>query len=699
MTSTLSTLPLRDSYRTGPDNLVGEFYAPCLNSASEYDRAVGYFRSTVFVVAGPQIVDFALRGGRLRLVCSPDLDEADVEAMTMGYEGRQRAVERALVRDVDALVAIGGPQTRVLATMIETGAMDIRVAFRVGGNGMYHEKLGLFVDERGDEVSFRGSANETFRAWDVTGNAESFDVFCSWLPGDARRVAGHRETFERLWSGGDAGVETIPFPEVARDRLRPIAYAGLSEARERLAVVAEPSRAPGLIGERSPLPHQTAALDAWRDRGRRGILKHATGSGKTFTALVAIDGHLGDDGSALVLVPSRLLLRQWEQEIRETLRDVTLLQAGDGRDAWRRPGWLETSTGAPQGLGRRVILATMQTAASPEFRRRLRSGPHLLVVADEVHRTGSPRHRGLFGIDAGPRLGLSATPERYGDPEGTAALMSYFGGVVPPPFTLADAIAAGRLVPYEYHPHVVRLAPDEQAAWSDLTREIRRLAAIQRGGSGNDDRRAGPPSERLKHLLIQRARVVKKATAKVGLASEVLRTYRDGDRWLVYCEDTAQLEAVAARLRADGLPVTEYHTSMEGDERATLEWFREVGGIVVAIRCLDEGVDIPQSSHALILASSQNPREFIQRRGRVLRTASPREAKYFAVIHDALVVPTTDDEDTDTTAVARTELRRAVEFAEHALNGSSRVALAEVGVEAGIDLDEISGPTESDDTD
>ena len=193
-------------------------------------------------------------------------------------------------------------------------------------------------------------------------------------------------------------------------------------------------------------------------------------------------------------------------------------------------------------------------------------------------------------------------------------------------------------------------------------------------------------TEKLKRLLIRRSRIAKKARAKVDLAAHVAAGYREGDHWLIYCEDTEQLRAVRDRLQADGLPVSEYHTSMDADETATLEWFREFGGVLVSIRCLDEGVDIPQSSHALILASSQNPREFIQRRGRVLRVAPATTGKHVAIIHDALVVPAGVQDEDEFTSLTKTEIRRATEFAEHALNGEARVDLAALALRVGVDL-------------
>lgn len=186
-------------------------------------------------------------------------------------------------------------------------------------------------------------------------------------------------------------------------------------------------------------------------------------------------------------------------------------------------------------------------------------------------------------------------------------------------------------------------------------------------------------------LLIQRSRIAKKAAAKVRLARDVLRAhFEKGQSWLVYCEDAEQLAQVLAVLRQEGMDPVEYHSKMDGDRAATMSWFRSFGGIMVSIRCLDEGVDIPDVSHALILASSQNPRQFIQRRGRVLRRAPNKQV---AVLHDAIVVPVSADEEPEQISLLKSELVRAIEFADHAINKGAGAELRDIAINMGIDPD------------
>jgi superfamily II DNA or RNA helicase len=426
------------------------------------------------------------------------------------------------------------------------------------------------------------------------------------------------------------------------------------------------------------MKHQLDAIEDWNSKGQAGILKHATGSGKTYTAICALRTHLNKTRSAVVLVPSQLLAAQWILEIRDEIPDVAILTVGGGSTSWRAPGRVESFSTAEHELGKRVIVATLQTASKDEFLTRLKGGSHLMLICDEVHRAGSADYSNVFTIDSGPRLGLSATPERFGDADGTGKIFSYFRTILTPEFTLENAIRVGRLVPYEYHPHPVALTSSEEVHWAELSERIGREVAVSRPGLDVH----APMSDTLKLLLIRRSRIAKKASNKITLICEIIaRHYRDGQHWLIYCEDTQQLNSVSDALRNRGLDVMEFHSAMDGAPSDTLLWFKRFGGLLVSIRCLDEGIDIPEISHAVILASSKNPREFIQRRGRVLRSAP---GKHLAVVHDAIVVPPNLQLEPDMVNLVKSELARAVEFAGTSINRSAQSELLALAVSMGI---------------
>ena len=670
----LSVLNFKTEYRSIKEDPVSEFYRPCLLNANGYKRAVGYFRSTVYDVIGTSIMEFARRGGRTELICSPELSEEDINSIALGYARKIEVVGNRLSQEIEALLASEDTSinTRILATLVSVGALEIKVALRTDRKGVYHEKIGIFSDGVENAVSFKGSANETWGGWHGQGNFESIEVFCSWRGGlEAQRVKKHTAHFDALWAEHDPDVEVFSFPTDAVAHLKKAAFRDLD------AVGPGDARAPGK--RRTPLPHQDAAVDAWLSRGGRGILEHATGSGKTFTALMAIRQHIEGGNPALVVVPSRLLLDQWASEIGDEVSKATVLVAGGGNDTWRAPHRLKGMTGPDPAHRGRIVLAIMRTASKDAFLDAVIDGDHLLLVADEVHQIGSPQNARIMRLNAGARLGLSATPVRYGDPGGTERIFDYFGGVVPPPMTLMDAVEAGRLVPYEYFPHPLSLTAQEADEWRTYTEKIGRAIAWQKPNAVG----VRSLSEQAKMLLIQRSRIAKKASAKVQLACTVLReNFEKGQGWLVYCEDVDQLSHVLAALREEGMNPVEYHSKMKGDREATMSWFRSFGGVLVSIRCLDEGVDIPDVSHALILASSQNPRQFIQRRGRVLRRVP---GKSVAVVHDAIVTPVSVDDEPEQTSLLRSELARAIEFAGHAINKGAGAELRDIAIHMGFD--------------
>jgi superfamily II DNA or RNA helicase len=690
----LGDLHLKTGYRKGLDDIASEFYMPCMSEAIAYDRAVGFFNSAVYIISWPTLRAFVERGAKMRLICSPVLAPRDIEAMTEGYSERLEAANAVRLREqVQTMLAMPylTKPAKVVASLIALGVIEIRIVFleRVPGHErIFHEKLGLFRDEQGNTVVFKGSMNETWAGLAADGNLESIDVFVSWEHArEAQRVEEEKAHFEDLWRNEFSGAIVRPFPEVAREEL--ISAADTKNWPDLVDEICREMEGASRFNDsrsqsgRRLRPHQSYALAEWEKRGRRGIFEHATGSGKTFTALCAIREALKRQEVVLILVPSELLLGQWREEIATTLGDQQpqVLLCGAGNVRWRDEGLL--TPWSRTGSKPHIILSTMQTAASEEFRSRIRPGQHVFVVADEVHRLGSTEHLKILNLDSGPRLGLSATPRRAGDPVGTQAIFDYFQGIVPPPFTLRDAIEANSLTPYLYYVHPVELTEEEQNSWLEVTKKIKQDAARNAGRTEDQG------NEYRKRLLIERARILKGAEGKVPLSLKVIRErYERDQRWIVYCDNLDQLQQVLGEIRSGGIEASEYHSAMTGDRNQTLRLFDHHGGILVSIRCLDEGVDIPSVSHALILASSKNPREFIQRRGRVLRKA---EAKSVAFVHDAIVVPLMASDGNSSVDLLAGEMTRAIEFGRNALNPSSVTELERLALRFGIDFERVSG--------
>ena len=702
----------RPDYNKSEHNIADDFYLPAMRSSCQYDRISGYFGSTIYILAWSALQEFIVNGGKIRIICSPVISDTDKDAMTEGYSAINDIIlKESLSKELNELFALDNlsKPARVLACLVAEGIIDVKIAVPKSGmepdlERLFHDKVGIFIDSRGSAVGFRGSMNETFQGLSDCGNLESIDVFPSWADvRDAQRVQSATSYFNRLWNKSEPHVLVYDFPDTVRKSL-----IDKSNGYDWKTLVKEISTSISLAkkwapnkknASKSPRKHQLTALENWVSNGRHGILEHATGSGKTFTAICAIRDALDRDKSVLVLVPSKELLRQWKTEIEDNIKDIPVryLMCGDGFNSWKTNNTLQLWT-RPSDTQKKITIAIMDTACGDHFIRNVVDGSHLLLVTDEVHRIGSPARRNILKINAGERLGLSATPIRYGDPEGTAAIFEYFGGVVPPVFSLEDAIKSNVLTKYYYHPLQVHLTPEEQDEWKSISKEISRLIAIEKR-SGESISTIIASNPRIQMKLLSRARIVKQAANKIPLALEIIKKYyKDEQRWIIYCDNQRQLGDILSLLLDNGFNAYEYHSDMDGDRNETLSYFGKYGGILVSIRCLDEGVDIPSTTHALILASSKNPREFIQRRGRILRRYPE---KYFAQLYDAIIMPeiSFDDEEDASNSIVMAELSRAIQFGEWAENPSCVSDLRIIARRYGINYQDIKdGGIEDDKT-
>lgn len=424
--------------------------------------------------------------------------------------------------------------------------------------------------------------------------------------------------------------------------------------------------------------YQKDAVRAWRDAGGRGIFAMATGAGKTITALT-LACRVAERNRPFVIIvvcPFLDLAKQWLREMDKF--GFFPVACFHGRDSWQIPlrnAYQRVSAGLTDCVS---VVASNATFLSPVFQRAL--SPSLathMLIADEVHNLGAAQLKDALPKKIALRLGLSATPVRHGDAAGTQALIDYFGNVVYE-FSIERAIKKDVLVPYRYYPVLVDLTVDETDAYRELTAKIGRFFVH------TDEEKQ---SDKLKILLIKRARLLASAANKLPALSETL--LRHGvpiTKAIVYCGDgtvehpaTGELDrqiVAVTRLLGEthGLKVRKFTCDESSEERAGILDALRGGRLqaLVAIRCLDEGIDVPDVQLGFLMASSTNPRQFIQRRGRLLRRAP---GKSHAVIYDFIVQPPSFSDESDSTAfnverrLFRRELKRVLEFCRSAENG------------------------------
>lgn len=690
--ASLSQLSLADHYRSDSTEVVRDFYIPVLSKAAvRYDRAVGYFTSSALVAAAAGIDPLVRRGGRIRLVASPHLTDEDRQAIHEGYDVRE-IIERSLLRELspdvdradDALARLS-----YISRLIATGALDMKIAVasRHGEVSLYHEKIGVIADASGNSVAFSGSMNETPSAF--FHNFESIEVFQSWLPEDTKRARRIEADFERLWEGTTPGVTIYDFPEAVRKGLRRLEEVSRSREIHRITGIGW-AVTPDDVQLRD---YQKQAIKEWFAAGGRGIFQMATGTGKTITALAVLD-HLGRQlrgrgGSLLtvVVVPLLDLADQWVEEL--TRFGVVALQCQDSVKTWEAQA-RNMVAGLQPGAGRAcVLVVTNKTFMGRAFQDLLRSVPTaIFVIADEAHHLGAEQLRAALPKHAQLRLALSATPERWFDEDGTEAIRTYFGHTLLS-LGLEEAIELGALTPYRYWPVLVELTPAEAALYAELTTKIGSMLGRDKAGVKDASFRSDTA---LGSVLRKRANVLGHAELKIAALREQVRRRPHEQYQLVYCaEGTRPTEEgqsgdnqveQAIHVLGNELGLRVHRYTAEEPKAVRRDLLRAFGTgteleALVSMRCLDEGVDLPDARVAYLLASSTNPRQFIQRRGRILRRAPGKER---ADVVDFIAVPPRDPSLYKIEqSLFRREMERFVEFAKFAQNyGEALTELSEL---------------------
>jgi len=668
----LSELQLAVCYRSDSDNIIDEFYVPCLERSVLYQRAVGYFTSSGLSAAAKGLAAFVSGPGKMMLVASPHLDEADCVAIAKGYEARHDVVARALLRTLEGQFdQVVKDRLACLAWLVANERLEIKLALPSPGEtgqrrGLYHEKIGVFTDTAGNKIAFSGSPNET--AGGLVENFESIDVFWSWDDPQGRTNV-KEQSFLRLWRDETPKLEILPFPEAARQGLLQFYKSSPPEIDPESAhaqIVRSGSRVPFVYeipGGLQLRDYQLQATRAWFENGRRGIYEMATGTGKTVTALCSgVELFRREPSLALaILVPFQHLVDQWDGIARTF--GLLPVKCYESTVSWR-DALADHVTDLNIGV-RKIVSAivTHKTASQPPFSSVVsKLKKPLLIICDEVHHLGAPEYSKALLPQAQFRLGLSATPMRWLDPVGNQILEKYFDKTVFT-FSLQEAIARGFLCHYDYFPHLVPLEEKEFERYEEISQQV---ARIWSRASDDDQARS-----RLDFLLRERADVLNCARGKLGILRELLPEPQSVQFSLFYCAP-GQIDDVVRLLANDlHMRVRRFTAEENVEERGILLGEFEAGKQqgLVAMKCLDEGVDVPATRTAFILASSSNPREFVQRRGRILRT---HPTKKRAVIHDFIAIPPSRDSRVEINEIEqkilRRELTRFKEFAAAADN-------------------------------
>lgn len=678
----LNELNLKKSYDSDIDDIVKDFYIPTLCQSTKYQRLAGFFSSSALAVAARGMSDFIKNGGTMELICSANFQKKDIEAIKMAYNKPEELIEKSILSDFEKLEdGIIKDHVAALGWMVANKKLEIKIAVLVDAKGiptdenrgMFHQKVGILTDEKNNMLSFSGSINESEAGWKY--NIEEIKVFKGWEESGKEYFLEDLKNFKKYWGGNGDKLNIYEIPEAVEKELIKIAPISSRDIKIDLPK--------GTSNQGIQLyDHQNTAISKWASNKMVGIFEMATGTGKTFTALGCLNEFFSkfeNKSICIVACPYSHLIDQWIEDVRDFGFDEDIVIANSTNPSWKRElndHILDINTEVDEKL---IIFTTHDTLSSDKFITSItESNANIFLIVDEVHGIGSKeRRKGLLEIYS-YRLGLSATPSRWFDEEGTEILRDYFKKVVFS-FTLEEALTTINddtgeyyLTPYEYRPIFVELTPSELEEYRLQSQKISRAYHT----TSDKTKR----HEIFTLLLNKRKRIINNAINKYKALNKVLAENQGIKDLLVYCSPQ-QMDTVQDILIKQKITPQHTFTMNEGTRKEARYGgtsFRDyllkqfANGeyrALVAMKCLDEGVDVPSAKTAIIMASTSNPREYIQRRGRVLRR-SPSKKK--AVIYDLIVLPKTKTDNLDELEkkILKMEVDRYKEFARSAKNSA-----------------------------
>jgi len=688
---------LKESYRT-PDNIVEDFYIPLLSNAKKYDRAVGFFSSSVLIELSKGLINLVKNGGKMRLITSPKLQEQDIQAIKDGYDKRT-IIDKAIMREwKEPCNYIEEERLNFLSHMVEDGYLDIKIAFKKP-IGLYHEKIGILTDDEGNAVAFSGSLNESEQA--ISLNFESIDAFTSW--NEPSRTQTKIAYFEETWNNLTNSLEVIDFPRVAREKLQSYKKEKYNENIDQQDNANEnfheyTNNTTGIVFEEETIKknvpklpfdrlreYQEEAIQNWAKMNYKGIFDMATGTGKTYTglgALVDLYNHCNSDLAVVICCPFIHLVEQWVEDLVKFNIEPIVGYGSSSQKNWKEKlsKAIKYHNYKIEGKQFFCFITTNATFYSEFVQEELKKLNHnSLLLVDEAHYFGAEFIRQNLPENFEYRLALSATINRHGDEDGTKALFEYFGEKCIE-YTLEMAIEAGMLTKYHYYPVITNLTAEELSLYKELTKKIAKYVM------GSDKKHI---PEAAKPYLLKRARLISGAKNKLIALRDAIAPYKDKKHLLVYCgattidsqgsesESIKQIEVVCKMLGNDlNMKTAKFTAEEDMTQRQNIKNLFAKGDmlqVLVAIKCLDEGFNIPEIRTAFILASTTNPKEYIQRRGRVLRLA---EGKEYAEIYDFITLPRpledtynlTAEEQKYESGLVKREFARMQEFNRMAIN-------------------------------
>ncbi len=662
---TYKQLDIAHSYISqGDNNIADSFLVPVLKCTKEYKRSVGFFSSGVFDTILDGIIALVRNGGKIKLIASPKLSEADAEAISLGYEQRKKYIEDSFSKDfIEEVSKLSDKHLQILCDLIRKEILDIKIAI-TDGCGIYHDKLGILKDIDGNIIAFYGSSNSSYSGYRC--NYERIRVSKNWEPGFEEIVADEDKEFDRLWDNTNEFVEVYEFTKTAEQNLIEVIEYRKNNSEPQAKITLR--------------DYQEKAIESWVANGYHGFYVMATGTGKTWTAIYSAK-KLVESHPCLITIcaPYKHLVKQWSEDVESAFPKAKIVLVSSENPGWEKQIANEIIRGKYNEDSQLIIISTIASFKMKRFADAIsKYDGKILLIVDEAHRfTVRPDSFDYM-------LGLSATPFSGSSAEKGNELMHYFGGQV---FSLPieDALDRGFLVPYYYYPIYVYATDEEEERFNKYSKII--LSCFR-------NRKCIDPDLLVKTLR-NRLRVISMADEKLSKIDDIINRVDEKDHVVVYCgdgklfdnnsgEELRHIQSVKRVLTAHDYKASQFTAQEDMQDRMELVDSFNKGEIsaLAAIRCLDEGINIPSIKSALILSSNDDYREFVQRRGRILRNY---DGKKSAKIYDVIVLPKSNSEQW-----AKIELRRFHEYAKLSQNWKDLEAeLTDMLIQYGLSMEDV----------
>ena len=680
-------LNLQISYISyGEGSIIDSLLIPALSITQTYKRSVGFFSSSVLKSLCGGLVGLVDNQGSMKIIASPKLSQEDIDIIDASYDKKDSVIKENILNDLKkSLLQVNFDERILLSELILSGVLDIKIVV-TNKRGYYHDKLGILIDQWNNKIAFVGSSNETETGYEI--NYEKIRVFQSWESNnDYRHVEDEEKEFDRLWNGTNQFIKTYDFKEAIKE----IAF-------EVIKMDPPPQ---DLTGGFQLRPYQLEAIQKWSENDYIGFYVMATGTGKTITALYGLNKLIDKEKVfTVIVVPYKHLVSQWYEDVTNIFPNFNIIKVLSEVSDWETQiKNVVIKNKYDKTTQPIIIISTLASFCLERFNNAIKNyiGRKTLIV-DEAHRFYNKIKNGYDYSQYKYKLGLSATPVFGKNIQKAKDLLSFFGGKV---FELTIDQAIGKyLVNYDYKPIFISISPENENKFKKITMQM--TYCFDKNG-------VLIKPDKLIQLIRSRLRVLSMVDSKRDALIEYIKETNLVDHFIVYCgdgklyansgEELRHLDDVKKILNEYNYRPTQFTANESMQERMTIIELFSRGDItsLVAIKCLDEGINIPSIKTAIILSSGDDYREFVQRRGRILRMDNTKDK---ALIIDFIILPSLNSPE-----IAKIELRRYNEYAKLALKNEELqhelfTLLKRYDISyADIDFDEIIDSIDGGDTD